>query len=103
MKSSSTHIKSVFIKWIASAASLLLFIMTANAQNAANETSLSAQFENYSQAGLQEKIYLHSDKSLYLTGEICWFKLYCVDASSNKPLNMSKVAYTEIINEKNKP
>jgi hypothetical protein len=103
MTSSSTHIKSGFAKRIAFTASLLLSIINVTAQNSAADTSLSVQFQNYTQAGLQEKIYLHSDKTLYLTGEICWFKLYCVDASSNKPLNMSKVAYTEIINEKNNP
>ena len=61
------------------------------------------QFEEYMQARLQEKIYLHSDKNSYLAGEICWFKLYCVDASFHKPLDMSKVAYTELINDKNRP
>ena len=64
---------------------------------------LLPQFEEYMQATLQEKIYLHSDKSFYLAGEICWFKLYDVDASFHKPLKTSKVAYVELINEKNKP
>jgi hypothetical protein len=103
MTSSSTHIKPAVTKWIAVTIPLLLSITKATAQNTAAEISLSAQFQNYTQAGVQEKIYLHSDKSFYLTGEICWFKLYCVNASSNRPLNMSKVAYIEIINEKNNP
>jgi uncharacterized protein YfaS (alpha-2-macroglobulin family) len=65
--------------------------------------TLLPQFEEYMQATLQEKIYLHSDRSFYLAGEICWFKLYDVDASFNKPLEMSKVAYVELLNDKNKP
>jgi hypothetical protein len=64
---------------------------------------LVARFEEYMQARLQEKIYLHSDKDFYLAGEICWFKLYGVDASFHKPLDMSKLAYVELLNDKNKP
>jgi hypothetical protein len=59
-------------------------------------------FEEYMQSALQEKIYVHSDKNFYLAGEICWFKLYYVDASFHRPLEMSKLAYVEILNEKNK-
>ena len=65
--------------------------------------SLLSSFEAYTQARLQEKIYAHTDKSFYLTGEICWFKLYYVDASFHLPLSMSKLAYVEILNDKNKP
>ena len=72
------------------------------AQVQSGDPLLSA-FEEYTQSDLQEKIYAHADKNFYLAGEICWFKLYCVDASFHKPLNMSKVAYTEILNDKNKP
>ena len=46
---------------------------------------------------------MHSDKNFYLSGEICWFKLYYVDASFHKPLDMSKLAYVELLNDKNKP
>ncbi len=72
------------------------------AQTQVSESFLP-KFEDYMQARLQEKIYLHSDKNIYLAGEICWFKLYCVDASFHKPLDMSKVAYTELMNDKNRP
>ncbi len=76
--------------------------LKASAQIQTSDPLLSG-FEEYMQARLQEKIYLHSDKSFYLAGEICWFKLYCVDASFHQPLEMSKVAYTELLNDKNKP
>jgi len=64
---------------------------------------LLPQFEQCMQARLQEKIYLHSDKNFYLAGEICWFKLYCVDGCFHRPLGVSKVAYTELLNDKNQP
>jgi hypothetical protein len=51
----------------------------------------------------KEKIYLQTDKSFYISGEILWFKSYVVDASRNKLFSMSKVAYVEIINRDSKP
>ena len=52
---------------------------------------------------LQEKIFVHTDKDFYVAGEILWFKLYNVDADSLKPLDLSKVAYVEIVNANQKP
>jgi hypothetical protein len=50
-----------------------------------------------------EKIYVQTDKSFYLSGEICWFKSYVVDASLQKPFSLSKVAYVELLNHDSKP
>lgn len=52
---------------------------------------------------LQEKIFAHTDKDFYVDGEILWFKLYDVSADSLKPLNLSHVAYVEILNAQQKP
>ena len=81
------------------------FFSTAFQVSAQVQTSdpLLPRFEDYVQARLQEKLYGHSDKNLYLAGEICWFKLYYVDASYHKPLDLSKLAYVELLNSKNKP
>nr|WP_294950085.1 hypothetical protein [uncultured Mucilaginibacter sp.] len=54
-------------------------------------------FNNYAKKALQEKIYVHTDKSTYLAGEIIWFKIYCVDGMVNKPLTLSKVVYVDIL------
>ena len=51
---------------------------------------------------LSEKIFVHTDKTFYLAGEILWFKLYYVDASQNKLLDLSKVAYVDIVDKKEK-
>ncbi|HEX4851801.1 MAG TPA: hypothetical protein VFV08_13385, partial [Puia sp.] len=61
------------------------------------------RFEEYSVTNLQEKIYVHVDKSFYVPGEIIWFKVYCVDGYANKPLNLSKVAYVEVLSSDQKP
>ena len=57
------------------------------------------------QAGAQaeEKIFVHTDKDLYLAGEILWFKLYVVDAAAHQLTGLSKVAYVEIISNDQHP
>jgi hypothetical protein len=64
--------------------------------------SIVPQFERYNSQGLQEKIFVHTDKSFYLVGEIVWFKVYVTDAVFNKPLDVSKISYIEIINRDSK-
>ncbi|HEY2649356.1 MAG TPA: hypothetical protein VGI38_09175, partial [Puia sp.] len=51
----------------------------------------------------KEKIYLQTDKSFYISGELLWFKSYVVDASRNKFFSLSKVAYVEVLNRDSKP
>jgi hypothetical protein len=58
-------------------------------------------FNLYKQSALQEKLYVHTDKSVYLPGEILWFKIYCVDGNDHKPLNLSKVVYVDILDNNN--
>ncbi|MEZ2339064.1 hypothetical protein AB6735_25690 [Mucilaginibacter sp. RCC_168] len=54
-------------------------------------------FNQYEQESVQEKIFVHTDKSAYLPGEIIWFKIYNVDASLHKPINLSKVVYIDVL------
>ena len=51
---------------------------------------------------LQEKIYLHTDKSAYIVGETLWFKAYNVDAATHRLSEMSKVLYVELLNDQGK-
>lgn len=73
-------------------------VFTLNAQSLDN---IKQRFDDYNQTVLQEKIYAHTDKDFYLTGEIMWFKLYNVDAGTNKPIKVSKVAYVEVLDDAN--
>src|SRR5687767_9320499 len=63
--------------------------------------SLKKSFDVYRTKTLQEKIYVHLDQNFYLIGESAWFKIYCVDGSTHKPLDISKVAYIELIDRSN--
>ncbi|MBC7399362.1 MAG: hypothetical protein H7289_05400, partial [Mucilaginibacter sp.] len=62
---------------------------------------IQQNFKQYNDQVLQEKIYVHTDKSFYLSGEILWFKVYNVDAGSNAPVNISKVAYVDVLDDAN--
>ncbi len=64
---------------------------------------VSAALSRYEANEQNEKIYLQTDKSFYISGEICWFKSYYVDASLHRPFSLSKVAYVELLNQDLKP
>lgn len=84
----------------------LLVLLTCHtgalAQQALLDT-LVKKFDKHRTNYLQEKIYAHVNQELYLTGETLWFKLYVVDAAAHKPVDISKVAYVEILDKDNHP
>lgn len=82
-------------------ASLLLGNTSVIAQDFSNV--IQTRFNEYREKAVPEKVYVHTDKSFYLAGEILWFKIYYVDGTSNKPFDLSKVAYVEILDRENKP
>lgn len=61
------------------------------------------KIDRYNAALLQEKIYVHTDKSFYTAGELVWFKIYAFDGHTNLPSGSSQVAYAEILDAANKP
>jgi hypothetical protein len=65
--------------------------------------TLTKRIDQYYKNTLEEKIYIHTDRSFYLTGETIWFKIYNVDASLHKPLAVSKVAYIDIVDKDKNP
>jgi hypothetical protein len=65
--------------------------------------ALGKDLDQYRSQRLQEKLFVHTDKESYLAGEICWFKLYLVDAGGHHPLDLSKVAYLEWLDKDDKP
>lgn len=46
----------------------------------------------------QEKIYLQTDRSIYMSGENLWFRAHLVDALMLKQANASRYVYVELIN-----
>jgi hypothetical protein len=64
-----------------------------------NLNDIQVAFHEHNSHALTEKIFTHTDKDLYLAGEIVWFKLYVVNGDNNKPIDVSKVAYVEILDK----
>lgn len=91
---------SLFKNVIGGFALALLFSFSCSAQTLEN---IQGSFNNYRQDALQEKVYVHTDKGAYLDGEIIWFKIYVVDGSLHKPLNLSKVVYVDVLDENQNP
>lgn len=52
---------------------------------------------------LIEKMFVHTDRNYYQTGEIIWFSIYCVDGKQFTPLDVSKIAYVEVLDSANNP
>jgi hypothetical protein len=86
-------------------AGLFFFLLNYGLLSAQNQLTdnLQRQFQNYQSNNLQEKLFVHTDKSFYLAGETVWFKVYSVDASFHKPLATSCITYVEILNKDLKP
>ena len=65
--------------------------------------SLSKKFDRYRTTFPQEKLYVHLAQEFYLTGETVWFKIYYVDGALHHSMDLSKVAYVEILDNNNQP
>lgn len=89
-----------FQKHISLSLVLILSALTSYGQDRVAK-SIQTRFELYANTALQEKIYLHLDRPTYLIGETIWFQAYNVDAARHKILDMSKVAYMELLDKEN--
>lgn len=87
--------------WLSLVACLLLGSIDTVAQDFTQV--IHTRFDEYRKTALTEKVYVHTDKRFYLAGELLWFKVYYVDGTFNKPFDLSKVAYAELLDKDNKP
>ncbi|MBX0334444.1 hypothetical protein K3G39_14475 [Pontibacter sp. HSC-14F20] len=77
-------------------------IGTVSAQSSQDNEAVKS-LQKHRQASLQEKLYLHIDRPVYACGDEMWFKVYNVDGSLHRPLDMSKVTYVELLDADQKP
>ncbi|MFV0330814.1 MAG: hypothetical protein ACK5KL_13525 [Dysgonomonas sp.] len=61
-------------------------------------TRIDRQLEIYP----QEKIYVHNDKAVYLTGETVWFRIHLVDAFTHRYDTTSIYVYGELVDPEGK-
>jgi hypothetical protein len=66
-----------------------------NAQQIKNETS--GEQDKKKITLFFEKVYLHTDRSYYSSGDDIWFKAYLVNGISNIPMETSKNLYVDLI------
>ena len=62
------------------------------------ENWLVAGFKQQLRQFPQEKIYLHTDKPYYISGERIWFRAHLANATSHFPEPVSRYVYVELIN-----
>ena len=60
-------------------------------------SALQTDFTNYTKRTSDENVFVHTDKSFYVAGEIIWFKVYVTEANTDE----SKVAYVELLDRNN--
>lgn len=64
--------------------------------------SLSVHAENVPEDSLGKKIYVHTDRNLYLAGELAWFAIYSVTGSGHQLNTDDRIGYIELIDQHNK-
>jgi hypothetical protein len=60
---------------------------------------IQRKFEQYAVRSLTEKLFVHTDRSFYVVGESIWFKIYYMDGVQHRPMDLSKVAYLELVDK----
>jgi hypothetical protein len=76
----------------------LAFPLTGMAQDNTG-AGIAQKFQEYSQRAIQEKLYLHLDRSFYLVGETMWFKAYNLNGGTHRFIDLSKIAYLEVLDK----
>ena len=66
-------------------------------------TAVARQLGRHQQRALVEKLYVHLDRPVYTARETMWLKVYAVDGTFHKPLDLSSVAYIEVLNALGQP
>ena len=74
-----------------------------SAQDSVQSSRLSTAFRQYVVQHLPEKCFVQTDRISYVAGETIRLKIYAVDGFYNKPLDLSKVVYTELLDPENNP
>jgi hypothetical protein len=91
----STPLKYVFC------VSILLATHFANAQkNIENTDSLAGRFISDVRAGTTEKLFVQTNKNIFVAGEELWFKAWIVNSLSHKYFSHSKTLFVDLVNEK---
>jgi hypothetical protein len=91
------------LKYLAAVLIAFCSIKNSFAQNTPVDLALKNDYALYSGKYVQEKIFVHTNKDYFVSGEILWFRVFYVDALSQKPITLSKIGYIELLDQNNHP
>jgi len=74
----------------------ILIVLTTQSVFAQN---IESYFEDQQTVPLQ-KLYLHTDREFYFTGDTLWFAAYMVDGQSHSPVHENCNLYVDLVNDK---
>ena len=82
---------------------IAIFLAFSFHQRPQDETirELSKSLESWNSTYPEEKIFIHTDKPYYYTGDTIWYKTYLVNGQTLRPDTLSSILYLELLNEKN--
>lgn len=63
------------------------------------QTQYTETLQDYRKHFLPEKVFVHTDKEVYATGEMIWGAVYLVDGQTHKPNAFSTTVHIELANE----
>lgn len=98
------HFKSIIMRSIKHFFFLLLILISVKAVAQQNASLVSMANHNDSLLNMlpREKIYLHTDKSSYLSSDTLWFKAYLLNGSTHIYSTKSQLIYVDLINNSSK-
>jgi len=87
--------------------SICRFILAAvltfwNLQGTRAQDAQVTALNEYAKEDPGEKLFVHLSRTDLITGELLWFSIFQVDRQSHRPLNLSKVVYTELLDQSGK-
>ena len=67
------------------------------------ENAIVKKLNTYQRNTLQEKVFVHLDRTFYVGGETMWMKVYVMDGYEHRPMTLSKVVYVDVLDRNLQP
>ncbi|MCX6321501.1 MAG: hypothetical protein NTX93_06830 [Bacteroidia bacterium] len=81
---------------------ILSFLFISLSSKAVAQIS-DADIDSFKIKNYREKLFIHTDRDIYITGEQVWLKVYKMNGLTYTPSDLSKVAYIELLDSTNNP
>ncbi|WP_422080218.1 TonB-dependent receptor plug domain-containing protein [Ulvibacterium sp.] len=88
-----------FKRYLLAISVLTIFYGFAQTQENPHSPKILGKLASYAMKHSPEKVYVHTDKSIYTNGETIWYKVYLVDGILHKKSEKSEVIYVELWNQ----